>query len=170
MNSEVGTVFIVDDAREVRNSLSRLLNTAGYRIQAFESAETFLRGQHRDAHGCLLLDISLPGLSGMELQRQLVDSPYARPIVFLTGGGDIRTSVDAMKAGAVDFLTKPIESPRLFAAVNQALQRDAVFSADPFTVPVFCAKFQLYFGCCPRQMMRREVRVPEHDREAAPTA
>jgi FixJ family two-component response regulator len=126
MSSAVGTVFIVDDALEVRNSLSRLLNAAGYHIQGFESAEVFLQNQHAETGGCLLLDICLPGLSGMELQRQLLGSPHARPIVFLTGRGDIETSVAAMKAGAVDFLTKPIEAPRLFAAVDLALQRDAV--------------------------------------------
>lgn len=125
MSSAVGTVFIVDDALEVRNSLSRMLTAAGYRIQAFESAEIFLQDRHADAHGCLLLDMCLPGLSGMELQRHLLGLSDARPIVFLTGRGDIQTSVAAMKAGAVDFLTKPIEARRLFAAVDQALQRDS---------------------------------------------
>jgi len=121
----VGTVFIVDDAREVRDSLSRMLNAAGYRAQAFESAELFLQSRDAEVPGCLLLDICLPGLSGIELQRQLLDSPRALPIVFVTGRGDIQTSVNAMKAGAVDFLTKPFEAQQLFGAVNQALQRDA---------------------------------------------
>jgi FixJ family two-component response regulator len=125
MSGTSGTVFIVDDAQEVRISLSRLLKLAGYGVQAFESAEIYLQAQRADAHGCLLLDICLPGLSGIELQYRLLDSPCARPIVFLTGRGDIQTSVAAMKAGAVDFLTKPIESERLLAAVNQALKRDA---------------------------------------------
>jgi FixJ family two-component response regulator len=120
-----GTVFIVDDAREVRNSLSRLLSVAGYAVRAFESAENFLQSQRANMPGCLLLDICLPGLNGIELQRRLLDSPCARPIVFLTGRGDIQTSVAAMKAGAVDFLTKPIEAQRLLAAVSQALRRDA---------------------------------------------
>jgi FixJ family two-component response regulator len=125
MSSAIGTVFIVDDAAEVRNSLSRLLNAADYRVQAFESAESFLQGQHSDTHGCLLLDICLPGLSGIELQCQLKSLPFARPIIFLTGRGDIQTSVAAMKAGAVDFLTKPFEASQLFAAVDKAIRYDA---------------------------------------------
>jgi FixJ family two-component response regulator len=125
MSVAIGTVFIVDDAPEVRNSLSRLLNAAGYPVQAFESAESFLRNQQANTHGCLLLDICLPGLSGIELQYQLQYSPFARPIIFLTGRGDIQTSVAAMKAGAVDFLTKPFESSQLFAAVDKAIRHDA---------------------------------------------
>lgn len=121
----MGTVFIVDDDREVRTALSRLLAAAGYPVRAFESAARFLNEQDADTPGCLLLDVCLPGLSGMELQRSLIGSPTARPIVFLTGMGDIETSVTAMKAGAVDFLTKPINDERLFGAVEQALRRDA---------------------------------------------
>jgi FixJ family two-component response regulator len=125
MNGEVSTVFIVDDAREVRAALSRVLTAAGYQARSFESAERFLEEQDVEAPGCLLLDICMPGLSGLELQRALIGSECARPIVFLTGAGDVETSVHAMKAGAVDFLTKPIDDLRLFAAVEQALRRDA---------------------------------------------
>jgi two-component system, LuxR family, response regulator FixJ len=112
MSNEIGTVFIVDDVPEVRSALSRLLNAAGYRVQAFESAESFLRDHHADTQGCLLLDIGLPGLSGIELQIQLRRSRGAHPIIFLTGRGDIQTGVAAMKAGAVDFLTKPFDAPQ----------------------------------------------------------
>ena len=125
MNGEVRTVFIVDDAREVRAALSRVLTIAGYQVFSFESAERFLEEQDAKAPGCLLLDICLPGLSGIDLQHSLVGSPCVRPIVFLTGRGDIQTSVHAMKEGAVDFLTKPIDNLRLFAAVEEALRRDA---------------------------------------------
>src|SRR5271168_3494947 len=125
MNGITSTVFIVDDAREVRTGLSRLLAAAGYRVRAFESAACFLEEHDVEAPGCLLLDVCMPGLSGLELQRTLVASPGARPIVFLTGRGDIQTSVHAMKEGAVDFLTKPVDESRLFAAVEQALKRDA---------------------------------------------
>jgi RNA polymerase sigma factor (sigma-70 family) len=118
------TVFIVDDAPEVRKSLSRVLGAAGYQVRSFESAEGFLAEHHDDAHGCLLPDVCMPGLSGIDLQHALVASPNALPIVFLTGMGDIQTSVEAMKDGAVDFLTKPIDNIRLFAAVEQALRRD----------------------------------------------
>jgi FixJ family two-component response regulator len=124
MNGEVRTVFIVDDAPEVRRALARVLTVAGYHVRSFESAEHFLEEQDPDIPGCLLLDICMPGLSGLELQRTLVGSPNARPIIFLTGRGDIQTSVFAMKEGAVDFLTKPIDDVYLFAAVESAFRRD----------------------------------------------
>jgi FixJ family two-component response regulator len=125
MNGPSHTVFIVDDAREVRAGLSRLLAAAGYQVRAFESAASFLEEQDAEDPGCLLLDVCMPGLSGLELQHSLLGSRQARPIVFLSGQGDVRTSVNAMKDGAVDFLTKPVDDVQLFAAVNQALQRDA---------------------------------------------
>jgi RNA polymerase sigma factor (sigma-70 family) len=124
MNGVTRTVFIVDDAPQVRRSLLRVLAAAGYRVRAFESAEAFLGEHEADAPGCLLLDIGLPGLNGIELQRAWAGSPNKLPIVFLTGMGDIQTSVDAMKEGAVDFLTKPIDSVRLFAAIEEAFRRD----------------------------------------------
>jgi FixJ family two-component response regulator len=125
MGQVAPTVFIVDDAPEIRASLARLLAAAGYPLRAFESAETFLEQHDVDVPGCLLLDIGLPGLSGTELQRALAGSANPLPIVFLTGAGDIQTGVHAMKEGAVDFLTKPIDCARLFAAVDQAFQCDA---------------------------------------------
>jgi FixJ family two-component response regulator len=125
MDNELSTVFVVEDAPEVRIALSRMLAAAGYPVRSFESAEQFLTEQVEVAPGCLLLDICMPGLSGIELQRALVGSPYARPIIFLTGMGDIQTSVQAMKTGAVDFLTKPVDRERLFTAIDQALRRDA---------------------------------------------
>jgi FixJ family two-component response regulator len=119
-----GTVFIVDDAAEVRLGLSRLLAAAGYSVRTFESADRFLQERDTETNGCLLLDVCMPGLSGFDLQRALVGTPYARPIIFLTGGSDIASAVQAMKDGAIDFLVKPIEEQRLFAAVQQALRRD----------------------------------------------
>jgi FixJ family two-component response regulator len=124
MDDERDTVFVVDDAPEVRQSLSRLLGLAGYRVQAFESAELFLNSHDVNVAGCLLLDVWMPGLSGPDLQHFLASSGYARPIVFLTGQGDIQTSVHAMKEGAVDFLIKPVDDVRLFAAVEEAVRRD----------------------------------------------
>jgi FixJ family two-component response regulator len=124
MSGNIRTVFIVDDAPEVRTSISRVLLAAGYRVRSFESAEQFLEMHDAQTPGCLLLDICMPGLSGLELQRSLVSSPYGRPIVFLTGNGDVSTSVHAMKEGAVDFLTKPIDRTLMIAAVEQALRRD----------------------------------------------
>jgi FixJ family two-component response regulator len=133
MNGMAGTVFIVDDVQEIRTALARLLVTADYRVRLFESAEHFLEEQDGAEPGCLLLDIGLPGLSGIELQRSLFDSPYARPIVFLTGIGDLEASISAMKRGAVDFLTKPVNRQRLFAATEEALRRDAAQRLDRTT-------------------------------------
>ncbi len=124
MDGAAGTVFIVDDAREVRIGLSRVLSAAGFQVRVFESAERFLDEQDCGAPGCLLLDICMPGMSGLDLQRSLVGSTRGRPLVFITGHGDIETCVQAMKAGAVDFLTKPIDPTRLVAAVDQAIRLD----------------------------------------------
>jgi FixJ family two-component response regulator len=121
MSNPTGTVFIVDDCAAIRTALSRLLSAAGYEVQSFESAERFLDDQDDEAPGCLLLDICMPGLSGLELQRSWV----GRPIVFVTGQGDIQTGVRAMKAGAVNFLTKPLEPAQLLGAVDEAIRIDA---------------------------------------------
>jgi FixJ family two-component response regulator len=118
-------VFIVDDDREIRAALSCLLTAAGYQVRSFESAERFIEEQDAEAPGCLLLDVCLPGLSGLELQAALADSPRARPIVFMTGTGDIQVGVQAIKVGAVYFLTKPVDESRLIAAVEQAFRCDA---------------------------------------------
>ena len=123
MSVPTRSVFVVDDASEVRVSMARMLGAAGYDVEVFESAEKYLDRQEAEGPGCLLLDVCMPGLSGLELQSALSHSSQ-RPIVFLSGHGDIATSVRAMKAGAVDFLTKPVDPPRLFAAVEQALRRD----------------------------------------------
>jgi FixJ family two-component response regulator len=131
MSGIIGTVFIVDDEQDVRTALGRLLTSSNYPVRLFESAEHFLEKKQDDTEpGCLLLDIGLPGLSGIELQSWLFDSSCPRPIVFLTGMGDIPASVNAMKAGAVDFLTKPIDSRRLFAAIGEALRRDVAQRLD----------------------------------------
>jgi FixJ family two-component response regulator len=123
--ASAGTVFIVDDAREIRMALKYVLKRAGYRVRSFESAARFLAARDADTPGCLLLDNFLPRMSGLELHRLLLGSPLARPTVFLTERGSIETAVQAMKAGAVDFLTKPIDDDRLIAAVEEALRRDA---------------------------------------------
>jgi FixJ family two-component response regulator len=130
MNDVAQTVFVVDDDAQVRVGLTRLLSAAGYQVRAFESAGRFLNEQDAETPGCLLVDVYLPGLSGMELQMALTGLPCARPIIFLTGSGDIQTSVRAMKAGAVDFLTKPIDKARLVAAIDQAFRLDAEQRAD----------------------------------------
>jgi FixJ family two-component response regulator len=125
MNRAQATVFVVDDAQELRIGLSCLLAAAGYQVRVFESAERFLEEPDAEIPGCLLLDVYLPGLGGLELQRALAGSPCARPIVFLSDRSDVNTGVQAMKAGAVDFLTMPIDEERLLSALDQACRRDA---------------------------------------------
>ena len=126
MSGAASTVFVVDRSWEFRMALAGILGTAGYSVRLFESADAFLAAQDAETPGCVLLDISLPGMSGLELQRLLLGSPCSRPVVFLTAEGDIQSSVRAMKAGAVDFLTKPIDDARLIGAIEQALQCDQV--------------------------------------------
>ena len=100
-------VFVVDDDAPMRESLQNLLRSVGLRVEAFASAQEFLRSTRPDVPGCLVLDVRLPGLSGLELQQRLAAGDMAMPIIFITGHGDIPMTVQAMKAGAVAFLTKP---------------------------------------------------------------
>jgi len=120
------TVFLVDDDPQVLKALTRLLRAKGFATMTFESAEAFLASHDPGVPGCLVLDISLPGLDGLALQRRLADGATALPIVFLTGHGDIPMSVQAVKAGAVDFLTKPVAAETLLAAVRSGLAKDAL--------------------------------------------
>lgn len=124
MSSPIGTVFIVDDDASVRKALTRLLQMAGLPACAYPSPETFLEQHDAATPGCVVLDIAMPGLGGLDVQRALSASGCERPIVFLTGRGDIPTSVRAMKAGAVDFLTKPVNDQDLLAAVRAAIEID----------------------------------------------
>jgi RNA polymerase sigma factor (sigma-70 family) len=117
-------VFVVDDDASVRSSLKFLLSTVGLQVESFGSADTFLHRKPPDAPSCLVLDVRLPGLSGLDFQRELAARNIRIPIVFLTGHGDIPMSVRAMKAGAVEFLTKPFRDQDLLDAVRIALERD----------------------------------------------
>jgi RNA polymerase sigma factor (sigma-70 family) len=117
-------VFVVDDDPSVRSSLKFLLSTVGLHVESFESADKFLHKNPPDAPSCLVLDVRLPGLSGLDFQRELAARKISIPIVFLTGHGDIPMSVRAMKAGAVEFLTKPFRDQDLLDAVRIALERD----------------------------------------------
>ena len=125
MNIQSGTLFIVDDDPEVRSALGRLLRSAGYETRVFGSARDFLLTPEHSSAGCIILDLAMPGMGGLELQRSLADAGCRRPIIFLTGKGDISKSVRAMKGGAVNFLTKPVNDCELFAAVEEALGIDA---------------------------------------------
>jgi len=117
---------VVDDDPSVLRALTRLLSAAGLQARGFPSPAAFLEAHNPKVAGCLVLDVALPGLDGLELQQALMDSGCARPIVFITGRGDIPTSVRAMKGGAVDFLTKPVNDGYLLAAVRNALEIDRV--------------------------------------------
>jgi RNA polymerase sigma factor (sigma-70 family) len=117
-------VFVVDDDPSVRSSLKFLLSTVGLQVESFDSADAFLRKTLPDAPSCLVLDVRLPGLSGLDFQRELSAKNITIPIIFLTGHGDIPMSVRAMKAGAVEFLTKPFRDQDLLDAVRIALERD----------------------------------------------
>lgn len=124
MSVAPGIVYVVDDDASVREALSSLLRSMGLEVQAFASAEQFLLQPVSDRAACLVLDVRLPGLSGLELQRDLAQRDRAVPIIFITGHGDVPMSVRAMKAGAVEFLQKPFSDDELIGAIRAALQRD----------------------------------------------
>ena len=126
MRADGATVFVIDDDAGVRAAIQGLLKSAGLRCECFQSAEDFLRRNRADAPSCLVLDVSLPGVSGLEFQRELADAGLQIPIVFITGHGDIPMTVKAMKSGAVEFLTKPFMDKTLLDAIQQALERDRV--------------------------------------------
>jgi FixJ family two-component response regulator len=124
MTEPASTVFLVDDDPAVLRGIARLLRAGGFVVHTFASSEEFLERHDPAAPGCAVLDISMRGLSGLGLQRALAERGSERPIVFLTGRADVPMSVQAMKAGAVDFLTKPVEADQLIAAIRLALARD----------------------------------------------
>jgi FixJ family two-component response regulator len=117
------TVFVVDDDPSVRRGLERLLRSAGYRAETFASTREFLERGDAEAGGCLVLDVRMPGQSGLELYDVLAAAGYSLPVIFITGHGDIPMAVRAIKAGAVDFLPKPFDDDALLEAVRQALAR-----------------------------------------------
>jgi FixJ family two-component response regulator len=120
------TVFVIDDDLEVRMSIQSLLKSAGLSSEAFGTAEEFMRNKVLDGPSCLVLDVSLPGVDGLELQRELADGGVLIPIIFITGHGDIPMTVKAIKSGAVEFLTKPFVDQDLLNAIEQAFDRDRV--------------------------------------------
>jgi FixJ family two-component response regulator len=117
------TVYVVDDEPAVLKSLDRLLRSAGFRPKTFGSARDFIAQHQADAPGCLVLDVTMPGFTGLELQQWLALARDPLPVIFITGYGDVPTSVRAMKAGAVDFLTKPVDEQALLRAIKDALRR-----------------------------------------------
>ena len=123
MSETAHIVFVVDDDASVRKSLGRLLKAAGHPVEAFASASEFLQREYYAGVGCLVLDVQMPGLNGLALQKALAEKDYYLPIVFITGHGDIPMSVRAMKAGAVDFIPKPFRADVLLEAIDQALAK-----------------------------------------------
>jgi FixJ family two-component response regulator len=123
---ELPIVFIIDDDASVRAAIQGMLKSVGIRSEGFESAQEFLESHREDCPSCMVLDVRLPGLSGLDFQRQLADLGLTIPIIFITGHGDIPMTVRAMKSGAVEFLTKPFREEDLLGAIRQALDRDRV--------------------------------------------
>ncbi len=124
MSKPESIVYVVDDDESVREAIQSLIRSVGLHVEAFASAQDFLRSKRPDIPGCLVLDIRLPGFSGLQLQRKLADADFRIPIVFMTGHGDIPMTVKAMKAGAVEFLTKPFRDQDLLDAIQQAIETD----------------------------------------------
>jgi FixJ family two-component response regulator len=125
-SADTATVFIIDDDRDVRESIQGLLKSVGLRSRSFGAAQEFLSSERTDGPSCLVLDVRLPDLNGLDFQRQLMDVGVHLPIIFITGHGDIPMTVRAMKSGAVEFLTKPFRDQDLLDAIYQALDRDRV--------------------------------------------
>jgi FixJ family two-component response regulator len=117
-------IAIVDDDPSVRRGLERLIRSVGWKVETFASAQEFLARPRAEAPGCLVLDLQLPDLSGLDLQKRMAEAGLETPIVFLTGHGDIPASVQAMKAGAIEFLTKPFDEQNLLNAIREAIERD----------------------------------------------
>jgi len=124
MTEAVPIVFVVDDDPSVRRAIKRLIGSVGLQVELFASAQEFLQARHSEVPSCLVLDIRLPGISGLDFQRTLADADIHIPIIFVTAHGDIPMTVRAMKAGAVEFLTKPFRDQDLLDAVHVALERD----------------------------------------------
>ncbi|HEU5131484.1 MAG TPA: response regulator, partial [Pyrinomonadaceae bacterium] len=123
-NTAADMVFVIDDDESIREALKSLIRSVGLSVATFASAQNFLQSSRPDVPSCLILDVRMPGLSGLDLQRDLADANIHIPIIFITGHGDIPMSVRAMKAGAVEFLTKPFRDQDLLDAIQQALERD----------------------------------------------
>jgi FixJ family two-component response regulator len=130
MSEEQPVIFVVDDDPSVREALAGLLRSVGLEVRSFGATQEFLQSKRPDAPGCLVLDVRLPGRSGLDLQRELAQSGIYLPIVFITGHGDIPMSVRAMKAGAIEFLTKPFHDQELLDAVQLGIERDRARRRD----------------------------------------
>ncbi len=135
-------VFVVDDDLSVREALGSLVRSAGFEVESFGSAQDFLGHKKPDRPSCLVLDVRLPGLSGLDLQKRMVEANREIPIVFITGHGDVPTSVRAMKAGAVEFLIKPFSDQDLLEAIQQAVKRDQFARQQHAEMDALCGRYE----------------------------
>jgi FixJ family two-component response regulator len=149
-------VFVVDDDISVREALESLVRSAGFEVETFASAQDFLAHRRPDGPSCLVLDVRLPGLSGLDLQKRIREASREIPIVFITGHGDVPTSVRAMKAGAVEFLIKPFSDRDLMDAIQQAIKRDRSARQQQAQMEDLCGRYE---SLTPRerQVMERVV-------------
>jgi FixJ family two-component response regulator len=142
MNERAPIVFVVDDDPSVRRSIKRLIGSVGLQVELFGSAQEFLLSKRPDAPSCLVLDIRLPGISGLDFQHQLAEANIHIPIIFITAHGDIPMTVRAMKAGAVEFLTKPFREQDLLDAIQLALERDRARRQGDAEIAVLRERFE----------------------------
>jgi FixJ family two-component response regulator len=150
------TIFLIDDDLSVREGLTGLIESVGLPVKTFASALEFLSLDAADAEGCLILDVEMPGMTGLDLQRRMNSAGTFLPIIFLTGHGDIPMTVEAMKAGAVHFLTKPVREDALMNAIRQALENDRKTRSDRAEIRTLRGRFDL-LASRQRQVMRLVV-------------
>ena len=156
MSQGVPTVFVVDDDVSVRESLELLIQSAGWRCELFASAQDFLLRKQEAVPCCLVLDVSLPDLNGLDLQKRIAEERSELPIIFITGHGDIPTSVRAMKAGAIEFLTKPFSDDDLLSAIRNAIERSQATLRDHNETR---ALYECYGSLTPREKQVMELVV-----------
>jgi FixJ family two-component response regulator len=150
------TIFLIDDDLSVREGLTSLIESVGLPVKTFASGVEFLSLEAAEAEGCLVLDVEMPGMTGLELQRRMNSAGIFMPIIFLTGHGDIPMTVEAMRAGAVHFLTKPVREDALMSAIQQALETDRKTRSDRAEIRKLCERFDL-LAPRERQVMRLVV-------------
>jgi FixJ family two-component response regulator len=154
ISEDKAVVFVVDDDASMRRSLESLLSSVGHDVRLFASAPEFMQAARNDAPGCLVLDVRLPGMSGLAFQQELAKAGVALPIIFITGHGDVPMSVRAMKAGAAEFLTKPFDDQVLLDAVHAAIERDRERRRADASVATLRARYD--------ELTERERQVMSH--------